>query len=173
MTRPICSTGHEDPVAAGERQLEVVAILAGAAAPQHLLVARHAVVDVDDQVARGEALEDVARDDPPECLGPPDADRPEQLAVGDEGEAVRAADEAAVEAAFDQGDGARWRRLPHSPDDRDRMAGLAQDVGQARRLVRGEDDALVVGTPGLDGLDKSTGTTGRQDRLPPPERIAR
>ena len=46
---------HEDPVAARERQLEVVAILAGAAAPEHLLVARDAVVDVDDEVARASA----------------------------------------------------------------------------------------------------------------------
>ena len=164
---------HEDPVAAGERQLEVVAILAGAAAPQHLLVASDAMVDVDDEVARRESLEDVARDDPTERLRPPDADGPEQLAVGDEGEAVRAADEAAVEAAFDEGDGARRRCLPHPPDDRHGVAGLAEDVGQARRLVRGEDDAVVVGTPGLDGLDKSTGTTGWQDGLAPAERIAR
>ena len=163
----------EDPVAAGERELEVVAILAGAAAPEHLLVARHAVVDVDDEVARREALEDVARDDAPERLRPPDADRPEQLAIGDEREAVGATDEPAVEAALDQRDRARRRRLPHPPDDRDRVAGLAQHVGQPRRLVRGEDDPGVVGPPGLDGLDKSPGTTGRQDGLPPPERVAR
>ena len=163
----------EDPVAAGERQLEVVAVLAGAAAPEHLLVARHAVVDVDDEIARREALEDVARDDAPERLRPPDADRPEQLAIGDEREAVRATDEPAVEAALDQRDGARRRRLPHPLDDGDRVAGLAQHVGQARRLVRGEDDPGVVGSPGLDGLDKSTGTTGRQDGLPPAERVAR
>ena len=42
----------EDPVAAGERQLEVVAILTGAAAAEHPLVAGHAVIDVDDEVAR-------------------------------------------------------------------------------------------------------------------------
>jgi hypothetical protein len=119
------------------------------------------VIDVDDQVARGEALEDVAWHDPPQRLGPPDADRPEQLAVGDEGEAVRAPDEAAVEATFDQGDGARRRCLPHPPDDRDRMTGLAKDVGQAWRLVRGEDDAVVVGAPALDGVDESVGTAGR------------
>ena len=72
-----------------------------------------------------------------------------------------------------EGDRARRRRLPDPLDDRDRVAGLAQHVGQPRRLVRGEDDPGVVGSPGLDGLDKSTGTTGRQDRLAPPERVAR
>ena len=72
-----------------------------------------------------------------------------------------------------EGDRARRRRLPHPLDDRDRVAGLAQHVGQPRRLVRGEDDPGVVGSPGLDGLDKSTGTAGRQDGLAPPERVAR
>ncbi len=46
----------EDPVAARERQLEVVAVLARPAAPEHLLVAGDAVVDVDDQVARASAV---------------------------------------------------------------------------------------------------------------------
>ena len=64
----------EDPVDARERQLEVVALLAGLAAPEHLLVARDAVVDVDDEVAGRQPLEDVARDDPAHRLGPPDAD---------------------------------------------------------------------------------------------------
>ena len=140
----------EDPVAAGERQLEVVAILAGTAAAEHLLVARDAVIDVDDEVARRQALEDVARDDPPEGPRPADPDRPEQLAVGDEGEAVRAADEAAVEAALDERDGARRRRLPDPTDDGDRVAGLAEQVGQPRRLVRGEHDPGTVRAPAVD-----------------------
>ena len=163
----------EDPVAAGERQLEVVAILAGAAAAEHLLVAGDAVIDVDDEVARRQALEDVARDDPPEGPRPADPDRAEQLPVGDEGEAVRAADEAAVEAPIDERDGARRRRLPHPTDDRDRVAGLAQEVGQPRRLVRGEHDPGAVGTPRVDRLGQPPGPAGRQDRLAPAERVAR
>ncbi len=67
------------------------------------------------------------------------------------------------------GGGASATRL----DDGDRVAGLAEDVGEARRLVGGEHDPGAVGSPGLDGLGESTGTTGRQDRLPPAERIAR
>ena len=59
---------HEDPVAARERQLEVVAILARPAAPEHLLVAGDAVIDVDDEVAGRQPLEDVARHDPAERL---------------------------------------------------------------------------------------------------------
>src|SRR5439155_10392444 len=70
----------EDPVPAGEAQLEVVALVAGTrAAPEHLLVARDAVVDVHDEVARREAFEDVARDDAPKGLRPPDADGAEQF----------------------------------------------------------------------------------------------
>ena len=69
------------------------------------------MVDVDDEVARRQPLEDVARHDPAHRLGPADADVAEQLAVGDEDEAVGAAGEAAVEAPIDEGDGARRRRL--------------------------------------------------------------
>ena len=135
----------EDPVAAGERQLEVVAILAGAAAAEHPLVAGDAVIDVDDEVARRQALEDVARDDPPQRLRPADPDGAEQLPVGDEGEPVRAAVEAAVEAPLDERDGARRRRLRDPADDRDRVAGLVEELGQPRRLVGGEDDPGAVG----------------------------
>ncbi len=120
---------HEDPVAAGERQLEVVAVLACATAPEHPLVAGHAVVDVDDEVARRQPLQDVARDDPPERLRPADPDRPEQLAIGDEREAVGPAAEPAVEAALDEDDGAGRRRLAHPAHDRRR-------AGPPRRAAR-------------------------------------
>ena len=105
----------------GEADLEVVALLPRHPAPEHLLVAPDPVVDVDDEIARGEALEDVARHDAPERLGPPDADGPEQLAVGDDDEAVRAAGEPGVEAPRDEGDGAGRRRVgdPHGRPDRD------------------------------------------------------
>ena len=138
---------HEDPVAAGERQLEVVALLPFPAAAQHLLVARDAVIDVDDEVARREPLQDVAWDDPPERLRPADADGPEQLAVRDERETVRPTHEPAVEAAPDQRDRpGRWRLLDPL-DDGDRVARLLEDLGQARRLVRGEHDAAAVLPP--------------------------
>src|SRR4029453_11329460 len=61
---------HEDPVPAGEGQLQVVAILAGATPAEHLLVARDAVIDVDDEVTGRQSLEDVARDDAAEGLRP-------------------------------------------------------------------------------------------------------
>ena len=67
------------------------------------------MVDVDDEVAGREALQDVAGHDPPERLGAPDPDRPEELAVGDEDEAVGAAREAGVQAPADEGDGPRRR----------------------------------------------------------------
>ena len=98
------------------------------------------MIDVDDEVARRQALEDVARDDASKGPRPADPHRPEELPVRDDDEAVRSAFEAAVEAALDEDDGAgRWR--VHDPlDDPDRVPGLAEDVGQPRRLVAGEHD---------------------------------
>ena len=164
---------HEDPIAAGERQLQVIAVLTGAATSEHLLVASDAMVDVDDEIARGQALQDVTRHDPPEGLRPADTDRAEQLAVRDEGETIRAADETAVEAAFDERHGAGRGRFLHPRHDRHGMAALAEDVRETRRLVGGEHDPRAVSTPGRDGFDQSSGTAGGQDRLPPPERITR
>ena len=92
----------EDPVATRERELQVVAFLAAAASPEHLLVAGHAVVDVDHEVARRQPLEDVARDDPSQRTRPADADRAEQLAIRDEREPVGPTDEPAVEASIDE-----------------------------------------------------------------------
>ena len=95
--------GDVDPVRAVERELQVVALLARRAAPQHPFVAGDAVVDVDDEVARRQPLQDVARDDASKRARPTDADGAEELAVRDEDEAVGPAGEAAVEAALDRG----------------------------------------------------------------------
>ena len=65
------------------------------------------------------------------------------------------------------------RRLPDPADDRDRPAGLPEQLGQARGLVRGQHDPGAIRPPGIDGLDQSPGTAGRQCRLAPAERIAR
>src|SRR5439155_5637449 len=95
---------HEDPVARGERQLQVVALVAGAgASPEHPLVARDAVIDVDDEVAGREPLEDVPGHDAPERLRPAHADVAEELAIRDERQALGPAVEAAVQAPIDDG----------------------------------------------------------------------
>ena len=174
----------EDLVGAGEAQLEVVAVLAvgPVAAPEHPLVAGDAVVDVDDEVARRQPLEDVARDDPPERLGPADADRAEQLAVGDEDEAVRPALEAAVEAALDERDRAR-RRCLRGVDDGDRggrpRRGARRGAAPGRRRGRsGRRRAASVdraprsprrGPAGAPARASRTGrrSSGRGRRAPP------
>ena len=164
MTRRDLLDRDEDAVAAGERELEVVAVLPDPAAAEHLLVARDAVVDVDDEVAGRQPLEDVARDDPAERLRAADADGPEQLAIRDERDAVRAAGEPAVEAPADERDRAgRWR-LGDPIDDGDGVPGLAEQVGEARRLVRGEDDAGAVRAPALDRVDDAGRAAERQQR---------
>ena len=162
-----------DPVALGEAQLEVVALLAGPAAAEHLLVAGDAVVDVDDEVARGQPLEDVARDDPPHRLRPADPDGAEQLAVGDERKAVGTADEPAVQAPLDEGDRAGRRRGVDPAHGGDRTTGLAEQLRQPGGLVRGEDDPLAVLGPRLDRLDHPAGPEPGDARLAPAEQVAR
>ena len=164
----------EDLVCPGEAQLEVVAILAVGlvAAPEHPLVAGDAMIDVDDEIARHEALEDVARHDPAHRLWPANPDAPEQLAVRDERETVRAALEAAVQAPLDDRDRAR-RRGVRGVDDADRMTGLVEELGEAWCLVAGEDDPGPVGLPALDGLGDRRGPPRRELRFAPPERVAR
>ncbi len=134
----------EDPVAAGEAQLEVVALLPRPAASEHLLVAGDPVVDVDDEIAGREPLEDVPRDDPTHRLRTADPDGAEQLAVGDEGDPVRPADEPAVQAPVDEGDRAGRRRDVEPAHGGDRPPGLAEQLRQPRRLVRGEDDPVAL-----------------------------
>ncbi len=163
---------HEDPVTAGERQLEVVALLARPAAPQHLLVPRDAMIDVDDEIARRQPFEDVARHDPPQGLRSANADRAEELAVGDEGDAVRAATEPAVQAPADERDRTGRRRLLKSIDHGDAVPGLIEDLGQAGCLVRREDDPGAVLPPGFDRIRQPAGAAERQRRLPPAEQVA-
>ena len=128
---------------------------------------------MDDEVARRQAFEDVARDDAPKCPRTTDADGPEELAVRDEGQPVRAAGEAAVEAAIDEGDGPGRRGGLDPLEDRDRSSGLPEELHEPRRLVRGEDDPRTVRPPALDRVDDACRPTERQDGLPPPEEVAR
>src|SRR6185503_6249874 len=151
----------KDPVATGERELEVVALLPARAAPEHLLVPGDAVVDMDHEVARDQALEDVARYHPPQRPWPPDPDRAKELAIGDEGQTVRAPAKAAVEAAIDERHRAGRGRLPEAADDGGGVTGLPEDVGEPRRLVRGHHDPRAVLLPALDGFGDPSGATGR------------
>ncbi len=162
----------EDPVAGRERQLEIVAVLVLATAAQHLFVAGDTVIDVDHKIARRQALEQVTRHDPSQRLGPADSDGAEQLAVGDEDQTIRPAGEAAVEAARDERDRGRRRRLGQPVRHGDRMTGFLEHVGEAWRLVAGEDDPSPVLLPGGDGVPEPPGPSERQDRLVPAERIA-
>ena len=127
--------GDVDGVAGLEAELQVLAVLPGPAPAEHLLVARHAVVHVDHGVAGGEPLHHVARDEASKRLGAPDADVPEELAVGDEDQAVGTSGKAAVEAALDQADGAGRRGGLEARDHGDGATGLRQQVRKARRLV--------------------------------------
>ena len=162
---------HEDPVARRERQLQVVALVPCPTPAEHLLVARDAVIDVDDEVARTQALQDVARHDPAEGLGSADPDRPEQFAVRDERDAVRSADEPAVEAPADEGDRAGGWRLGQSVDDGDRVIRLRQDLGQSGRLVAGQHDPVAVCLPDLDRVGDPSRAPEREDGLAPAEEI--
>ena len=129
------------------------------------------MVDVDDEVARAEPLEDVARDDAPEGLRAADADRPEQLPVGHEDEAVRAALEAAVQAALDEDDGAGRRRLGRVDDGRG-MTRLVEQLRETRRLVAGEDDPTAVALPRLHRAADRRSSPRGQDWLAPAEHVA-
>ncbi len=62
---------------------------------------------------------------------------------------------------------------PTPPDDGDLVTGLAEQVRETRRLVRGEDDPGAIGPPVLDRLRDPARPAGRQDRLAPAERVAR
>jgi hypothetical protein len=163
--------GDEHPIDTGERELEIVALLACRTALEHPLVARDPMIDVDDEIARDQPLEDVARDDPPKGARPPDAHRAEELAVGDEDKSVGAAGEAAVEAALDQRDRSRRRRLGEPVRDTDGMAALPEQLGEAWRLVGREHDSSAVLLPPGNALRKLGGARGQQRRLAPPERV--
>jgi len=131
-----------------------------------------AVVDVDDEVAGREPLEDVARDDPAHRLGPADADGPEQLAVRDEDEAVGTASETVVEAALDERDCTLGWRFGERRHDAGGMACLREDLGEALGLIGGEDDARAVFLPAFDRFGQASRAAGRQLGLAPPEQVA-
>ena len=88
--------------------------------------------------------------------------------IGDEDEAVGAAAEAGVQAPADEGhcpqqQGAQGHR------DAGGDPGLAEQLGQAGGLVRGEDDPRdrIGGAPALDGPGQAGAPSRRQHRLAP------
>ena len=102
------------PAVLGEVQLQEVALLVAVAARRssgHAVVAADAVVDVDDQVARLEPLQQILWYDPAEHPRPAYADGAEELAIRDEDDAVRTAGEARIQAAVDQRQPAGRRRI--------------------------------------------------------------
>ena len=110
------------------------------------------------------------------AFGPADADVAEQLAVGDEHQPVRAAHEPAVEAAVDEGDRARRRRLrdPFVTTRPDGRASL-EELGEPRRLVA---DARTIARrrlaePALHGVRDPRAAARREHRLAPAEQVAR
>ena len=164
----------EDPVAGRERQLEEVAVVAGpAAATKHLLVAGDAVVDVDDQVARAEPLEDVAWHDPPERLGSANADRAEQLPVGDDDETIGAAGEATVQAPLDEADRASRRCLADGEGRASRVSALGEELGESGGLVGRQHDTSALLEPGVERLADPSGPGRGQGRFVPAEQVAR
>ena len=117
--------------------------------------------------------------DPAHRLGPADADVAEQLAIGDEHEAVRAAREPAVEAPVDDGHRARRRRLGDRVRDAGRQARLLEHLREARCLVRRDHDPRLVAAlravlraPALHGLGDPGAASRRELRLSPAEQVA-
>jgi hypothetical protein len=163
--------GQEDLVCAGEAQLQVVALIAGGAAAKHPLVAGDAVIDVDDEVALGQPLQNVARHDPAKRLGPPDANGAEQLAISHEHQAIRAFGETAVEAAPDESPSALRRSVGQVVGDGGRKSLLAQQFGQPRSLVGCQHDPTAVGGPGPHRFGEAGRPGRRQRRLAPPEDV--
>ena len=134
------------------------------------------MIDVDDEVARGQPLEDVPRHDPAHRLRPADADVPEELAIGDEDQSFWAAGEAAVQAPIDHGHRAGRGRTVDGVGHARGMPSLFEQLGETWRLVGGDDDArlrAVVGAPALDRVRDPRTPTKWQLRFAPPEQVAR
>ncbi len=131
------------------------------------------MIDVDHEIAGREPLEQVARDDAPERLRAADTDRSEQLPIRDEREPVRPAGEAPVQASAHERDGTERWGVIDAVDDGDAVPGILEDLGEPRRLIRGEHDPGTVIAPRLDGVRKPTRTSEWQCRFAPPEQIAR
>jgi hypothetical protein len=130
------------------------------------------VVHVDDEVSRGQPFQDVPRNDAPQSLGSAHANRTEELAVGNQGEPVGTAGEAAVQAPADQGARPWSGRLRQAIDHGGGKLLLGQQVGQARSLVGGQDDSVALARPARNGLGQALGPGGRQRRFTPAEEIA-
>ncbi len=89
------------------------------------------MVDVDDHVAGLQALEQVAWHHPPHGPRAAHTHRPEELAVGDELDAIGAPGEAAIEAALDERQATGGHRLVKVAQRRRADAVVFEDLREA------------------------------------------
>jgi hypothetical protein len=164
-----------DPVGTREVELQEVALLIARSARRpadEASVAGDPVVHVDDRITGLETLQEVARHDATERPWTPDADRAEELAVGDQDEPVGSAREAAVEASGDERHAAGGCGLVQTVDGCGDDVRLGQDLLEPRRLVGGKDHPGALTAPALDGGADAADRGRRHGRLVPAERIA-
>ncbi len=158
-----------------EVQFQEVTLLGAASCgrPAHeAVVARDAVIDVDDGIPGLEALQQVTGHDAAHGPRPAHPHGAEELTVGDEFEPVGATSEAAIEAAFDEGQAAAWHGLTKIGQRGGAHAGFLEDLREAGRLVGGEDDAGIFAAPAPDGGGQVADGRRGQDGLVPAEWVA-
>ena len=130
------------------------------------------MVDVDHGVTGLEPLQQVPRHDPSQRARAPNPYRPEQLAVGDQHDLLRASGETAVEAAIDQRERGRCRC---GGDLRDRCGhdiDIGEQLRQTSRLVGGQHHAQAFLAPAGDRRSDVGDGRRRQAGLVPSEGVA-
>ena len=164
---------HEDTITAAVLNLKVVALITLAAASSHAQEASESVINVHEQIARGETLGCLACNAAAVHRGATNARCAEEFTVCDDRQRIHTALEATIKSAVQQRDALRLRiageRIAHGRCG----TRLCQELRKSPRLFRNDHHPRPVASPTLKSLGKLPRATGGHQRIMPTERIAR
>ena len=164
---------HEDAITAAVLNLKVVALITFAAASSHAQEASESVINVHEEITRGETLGRLARNAAAVHRGAANARCAEEFTVCDDRQRIHTALEATIKSAVQQRDALRLRivgkRVAHGRCG----TRLCQEFRKSPRLFRDDHHPRPIASPTLKSLRKLPRATGGHQRIMPTERVAR
>ena len=164
---------HEDAITAAVLNLQVVALVTFAAAPHHAQESPEAVIDMHQEVAWRQPLRRLSRDPAAVHRHAADTRCAEEFAIGDYGQRIHTALEAAVESTVQERDAPRFRIARDRRTHWRCSASLGEQFGESRRLLRDDHHARAVALPPLYRLAQGTRAASGNQWIVPGEGIAR
>ena len=163
----------KDTIATAVLNLKIITLITLATASSHAQEASKSVINVHEQIARGETLGGFARNPAAVDGGTANTRCTKEFAIRNDSQPIHASLEATIKSAVQERDALRLRipgeRIAHGSC----RTRLCQEFRKSPRLFRDDHHPRPVASPTLKSLRKLPRATGGHQRIMPTERVAR